>query len=591
MQCPTNNFFKYNTSLCACNPGYIYNTTENRCSPFTSSGGDDFLVGSGVDYSINIPANLFAFDTIKKFTQSQAVFLEATVVILASWIFFCFLVRFGKLGDGRTNWFEIRWWISRLDVVFATRHWLDDQNVVRKRKTELGGTFSIASWILFIGLLAALLYQVISMRTIEIHSVIATNAPDLATFHNDMEFNITTVSSMSCSNLQGLSNIVTGNPGFIDYRTTPLSTFGNFSCQNTSRGPTIVIKCDDCQFLHDNLYISWQFVDQPNVPAAAVGFEFKLTSTDRIHRKHVSFVGGVLKNGSIDSAKFVTYRGQDPNILQFNLFPRIYRNKHDLRLIQPLFHNFIPGTSYSETSQLQASLQRYNDGLVNTTLYVNFLSSYIVEVDNKSTLGPVGFLADVGGLYCISVGIFFYFLVQFEYRFKRFRHEDNVMRSIRNRRKAQDRWTKLRKYVTFTWGHGVLPYEDGGFVEMGNCNCFAVPKAQSLRKQRRMDTISINNKVSTPSDKVLQVVKYEEDINENIGRHSNNAATDAIDIPLPPSLETRPGSEVSISEIEKNLKNLFEYNVMLREKLITTQSTIHDLTSKASTSSSNHRHQ
>ena len=31
----------------------------------------------------------------------------------------------------------------------------DDQKVVTKRKTELGGTFSIASWILFIGLFAA----------------------------------------------------------------------------------------------------------------------------------------------------------------------------------------------------------------------------------------------------------------------------------------------------------------------------------------------------------------------------------------------------------------------------------------------------
>lgn len=31
----------------------------------------------------------------------------------------------------------------------------DDQKVVCKRKTELGGTFSVASWILFAGLLSA----------------------------------------------------------------------------------------------------------------------------------------------------------------------------------------------------------------------------------------------------------------------------------------------------------------------------------------------------------------------------------------------------------------------------------------------------
>lgn len=125
MQCPTHNFFKYNTSLCACNPGYYYNTTQNTCSPFTSQGQEnEFMVGSGVDYSINIPANIFAFDTIKKFTQSQAVFLETTLVVVASWLMFCVFVRFGKLGDGSSNLFRLRWWISRLDVTFATRHWL-----------------------------------------------------------------------------------------------------------------------------------------------------------------------------------------------------------------------------------------------------------------------------------------------------------------------------------------------------------------------------------------------------------------------------------------------------------------------------------
>lgn len=31
----------------------------------------------------------------------------------------------------------------------------DDHKIVTKRKTELGGAFSVASWILFVGLFAA----------------------------------------------------------------------------------------------------------------------------------------------------------------------------------------------------------------------------------------------------------------------------------------------------------------------------------------------------------------------------------------------------------------------------------------------------
>lgn len=55
--------------------------------------------------------------------------------------------------------------------------------------------------------------------------------------------------------------------------------------------------------------------------------------------------------------------------------------------------------------------------------------------------------------------------------------------------------------------------------------------------------------------------------------------------------EIRPGSEISIQEIQENLKNLYEYNVMLREKLVSTRSTIHDLKSNASALSSDDRPQ
>lgn len=407
--CPANSI-TYNGTLCACAPGFVLDAVARRCTLFVANS--TITTDSGVDYyAFKLPKTLAEFDTIKKFTQSQAVFLEATLVMLLSWLVFCLFLRFMKLGDGRGLWFNIRWCISRLDVCFATRHWLDDQKVVTKRKTELGGAFSIASWILFIGLFAALLYQIISKRSIEVHNVRATNGLELTSFINDMEFNITTVSSMSCANLRDLGNLVVGNPGFIDERVVSLSTFGNYSCHNSSKGPTIALKCQNCKAIHDHMYISWKFVDLPNSPATAVGFEFNLTSMDNA-KKHMSFVNGTLKNGSAFDDGLVTFRGRETNIMKFNLFPRIYRNLHDLKLIQPLFHEFLPGSVSRDTKQLQASLENSVDGLVNTTLYINFLSDYVVEVEKENILGPVSFLADLGGLYCISIGIFFYLLVQ-----------------------------------------------------------------------------------------------------------------------------------------------------------------------------------
>lgn len=130
----------------------------------------------------------------------------------------------------------------------------------------------------------------------------------------------------------------------------------------------------------------------------------------------------------------------------------------------------------------------------------------------------------------------------------------------------------------------MLPFEDGAFVETECCNCFAVPKVNT-RRQEQMNTISFNNKVSTPREKMLQDLKHKE-TNGNDSIDSDNADTVTPNIPLPPSLEIKAGSEISILDIQKNLKNLYDYNMMLREKLVITQSAIHALTSKASSSSS-----
>ncbi|XP_022718530.1 uncharacterized protein LOC111276872 isoform X2 [Durio zibethinus] len=584
--CPQNSIV-YNGSLCACQIGHFLNLTANSCT--TYGGSSDIQTDSGIDYyAVSIPETIFSFDSIKKFTQSQAVFLEAT---------------------------------------------LDDQKLVVKRKTELGGTFSIASWILFTGLFAALLYQIIAKRTIEVHNVKATNAPDLAFFRNDMEFNMTTVSSMSCSNLRRPTTILTGSSGFIIGKVFPISNFLNFSCHNTSLGPTITLKCSNCQLSQDYMSISWQFVDIPNSPASAVGFQFNVTAKDHTRRGHVSFVSGTLKNGSNFDNSPVTFRGVDTNILIFNLFPRVYRSANDLRLIQPLFHEFVPGSILRETSQLRASLESTNDGQINTTLNVNYLSSYIVEIENKNLIGAVGFLADLGGLYCISIGIFLYLLVQCEYRIKSLRNEDSILRKIRNRRKAQERWDKLRKYVMYKWGCSTLNADNHPKEESG-CGRFMIPLAHgngsirgggSSRKRRELNNmdISFSKQVSLPSEKnaTLEMkhtgevkscmagsisspegrfysrsepaIKHEipgspkdkrkhcDGSNDaNAVQHQVFTLGDDI-IPPPPPLELKSGSEIELSDIQKNFQRLYDYNVMLRDEFVATQSLLRALDAKS----------
>lgn len=47
------------------------------------------------------------------------MFLGVTFLVIVVWLLVCVGVRYGG-----TRWFRVRWWISRLDVCFATSHWL-----------------------------------------------------------------------------------------------------------------------------------------------------------------------------------------------------------------------------------------------------------------------------------------------------------------------------------------------------------------------------------------------------------------------------------------------------------------------------------
>ncbi|XP_062084211.1 uncharacterized protein LOC133790556 isoform X2 [Humulus lupulus] len=607
MSCPSNGIV-FNGSQCRCPVGNLLNRTTNRCVLF--SAHSTITTDQGVDYhALTFPGITNEIETIRTLLQSQALFLYTTLVMVLSWFALCLFLRLMNPGnDGKSIWFKLRWWVSRLDISFATSHWLDDQKVVKKRKTELGGTFSIASWTIFIGLFAALLFEIISRNTIEVHSVRATNRPDLASFVNDMEFNITTLSSMSCSNLRDLGTLVTGNPGSIDYKSVPLSNFGNYSCKNTSEGPTVILKCDGCQPISDNLYISWHFVDLPNNPATAVGFQFNLTTRSHANKRHVSFVSGIVKNGSTFNDRPVTFRGRDTNILKFSLFPKIYHNLEDLRLIQPLFHAFVPGSHFTDTNQLQTSLASSSDGTLNTTLYINFLSSYIVEIDDLRATGLVSFLANLGGLYCISIGIFFFLLVQFECRIKKLRHEDSTLRMIRNRKKTLERWEKLRKYVMYTWGFSILD-DDHDNKKNGSCCSGDMLKSisgkgssQKHRQQSRTDSkIPAPNHSHTSRTKSLipgTALSLEEK-SDSRGEHKHEEEQQSsgsckesssqlvsfslshANIPLPPTLDLKDSSEMDMSDVQKNLKCLYEYNVMLREKFLSVQSTLHELATKS----------
>ncbi|KAL6626538.1 hypothetical protein ACP70R_030264 [Stipagrostis hirtigluma subsp. patula] len=518
MACAAAHMFVHNATLCACDPGYylVAGANGSSCVPLPSRhGGGGFgdwqvgSVGASRNQSLYFLAPVLQLDVVRRLTQSQAVLLWCALAALLSWLAFCAAARFaGRDPAHHKTLFGARFWISRLDCIFDNNHWavnatntLDDQQVLRKRKTELGGTFSVASLILFLGLVTVLLYQAIQRRNIEVHRVKPANAPDLLSFVNDLEFHITTISSMTCAHARAPSTIAMGTPGFMDFRVVPLSSLLTYSCQNTSQGPSISLKCNGCRIPPRDHYVSWQFVDLPRQPAAAVGFQFNLTAKQHGDVKYMNFVSGTLSSDNYADDRLKTFRGPDSNVLKIQLFPQIYNNHRNLKLFQPLVQDFTQGSTFSDVNSLNASLQNPRDGVINTTLYISYLADYIVEISNENTLGPVSILASIGGLYAFSVAIFLCLMAQCEARIKKLRDEDTRMLKILSKQRAQRNWDKVRKFVMYTWGPSNLdPTDRSGKCPEGSMMDSLHGSFHKRRKPIKQASTSVNKPKGVPAD-------------------------------------------------------------------------------------------
>ncbi|CAH9077363.1 unnamed protein product [Cuscuta europaea] len=235
-------------------------------------------------------------------------------------------------------------------------------------------------------------------------------------------------------------------------------------------------------------------------------------------------------------------------------------------------------------------------------------------------LNAVSFLADLGGLYCISIVIFFFMLAQCESRIKKLRNEDSVMQRIISRRRAQDHWGKVRKYVMYTY-LGSLGDIDNNVRDDGCCTGVALHYKGSLHKQREkrgLDTLSFSKKDRLLENKKtileetgiaqkgahpisneeksasLNAQQFQEDTLPHVkdGNHDSRIplhhASGDLDLPSLPSLEFHASEQMSLSHLQRNIENLYKYNAILREKLIAAQLTLNALSEQElpSTSSS-----
>ena len=71
----------------------------------------------------------------------EAVVLQGTLTLMSLWLALTLALRFAPL---RGKWLRARFIVSQCDLLFHSHHWVDPQKVLAKRRTELGGAFTIA---------------------------------------------------------------------------------------------------------------------------------------------------------------------------------------------------------------------------------------------------------------------------------------------------------------------------------------------------------------------------------------------------------------------------------------------------------------
>ncbi|KAE8711574.1 hypothetical protein F3Y22_tig00110283pilonHSYRG00019 [Hibiscus syriacus] len=148
-----------------------------------------------------------------------------------------------------------------------------------------------------------------------------------------------------------------------------------------------------------------------------------------------------------------------------------------------------------------------------------------------------------------------------EFRIKWLRNEDSILRNIRSRRKAQEHWDKVRNYIMYTWNCRTLDVDDHSKTE-------PVVVISCFRRSMVMDQF------------VEDRIKHCIGSNDGVAVQHQAFPVGGDIIPPPPRLELKSGSEIELSDIQKNFQRLYDYNVMLREEFIASQTLLRDLTAK-----------
>eukprot|EP00897_Mesotaenium_endlicherianum_P002911 jgi/Mesen1/2648/ME000166S01770 len=349
-----------------------------------------------------------------------------------------------------------------------------------------------------------LVYQYFSQKDVTVQNILPASGREVESYRNDLEYNVTIISSMKCIQLLPTYNMLTMGTGEVDKRVYNSSSTLDIRCYDTPQGPLMRTLCPACVVGSDNYISNFTFVDIPEqgLVASAVGYRFLVTAIGNTSKggQRRSIVSGELQAGSNGTfAPPSSIRGGSPSVLYFRFIPRLFKDKNDLRLMQITFHEFVTGTSFSDQTTLQAAVENAT-AAVTVLVQSEILSAFIVQTEVQASIGILSFLAKVGGIYQLGVLLFFTTLNMSERYVKFLRYDDKLLNRLEKQRVARYYWRKLRIAVKF-----------GGFLQasekkpMPDTSAVLAPGPQQSTMMRsvtaslkRLESIGVRSKPLSP---------------------------------------------------------------------------------------------
>ena len=394
--------FELAGGACACAAGRVWSAALAACAAAPSAAANGSWFEAEVVPPLKDPP-------LQSRNAGEAVVLQGTLTLMSLWLALTLALRFAPL---RGKWLRARFIVSQCDLLFHSHHWVDPQKVLAKRRTELGGAFTIAVWISFIGFALGTLYEQVAVESPVSKSVRDTTFADIQQWTVSLDAHAVPLGGgTSCGQLVGASV-----SGLSADAADASSTWG---CEDTDAGALVSFACERCTLTRTAARISLSFAGEG---VQADGVEWEVCSPAPLGHRIACTRGAEHSDRPL--------AGDEPTEISTRLVPEVIYASGELaeQLYQLRLSEVAPAVGGAA-------------GAFSVDLIVELESDWLIlRTKDSSTDGFVTFLSKLGGLWTLCLTVFMLVLTQSEVHIHKLRYDDKLLIGLERQRRTVQKW-------------------------------------------------------------------------------------------------------------------------------------------------------